>query len=217
MKNLFITFEGIDGSGKDTQIMNLASKIRDESGYPFGDKYTNIWITREATNITEYGRKLLDIFKSGKINPQEIAKLFIKDRLEHTKIIKDILKHSTVICSRYDISTLAYQNMQGIDLDYLYDLHNYGSEAGALVPDITIYFKLDVQTALDRINKRGSEKEYFEKEELMKKALDYHDKIISYLKKKQPNRRFIILDATKTIEEIEIEMYKKINEIVLNF
>ena len=60
MKNVFFSFEGIDGSGKDTLIEYCVHLIKSDPEI-FGDKYSNIWVTREPTKITKAGKELVSI------------------------------------------------------------------------------------------------------------------------------------------------------------
>ena len=82
-------------------------------------------------------------------------------------MIKDILKHSHVLISRYDLSTLSYQMTQGMSFDELYNMHKYGKEEGCIIPDITLIFDLPVKIAFERMAKRNSETEFFEKVEFL--------------------------------------------------
>jgi dTMP kinase len=211
MKNLFITFEGIDGSGKDTQLTLLAKVIRDGKVF-FGDKYSPLWLTREPTKLTEPGKEISNLLLQKELSKEKAAELFIKDRIEHSKLIKQQLQHSIVLSSRYDISTLTYQVAQGMDFDLLYQQHKYGEEHGALLPDITLVFEVPVEEVLKRLSKRTSQKiEYFEQEELLKKIEQTQKVIIQKLQEK--GRKILIINATQPIEDVTNEMIKKINEL----
>ena len=125
---LFIAFEGLYGSGKDTQLHKIINYLKNN------DKYCNIWVTREPTKITESGNNISELLK-GVVTKEDTIKYFIKDRKEHSNIIKDMLKHSHVLTSRYDFSTYAYQMAQGSTFDELYNAHNYNIDI--IIPDIT--------------------------------------------------------------------------------
>ena len=207
-KNLFITFEGIDGCGKDTQLNKLVEQIREDDNFPFGDKYSSVWITREPTKLTDQGKLISQKIREQDVSKEEATKLYIEDRIQHSKLIKEILSHSHVCCSRYDLSTLSYQMTQGMDFDYLYELHKYGQFNGTLIPDITIIFLIDEEIANKRINSRNGITECFEKREFQKKLVDNLNFCIEKLEKK--GRIIIQVNANQPIEEVSKEMFEKI-------
>mgnify|MGYP001811027204 CR=1 FL=1 len=89
-KTYFIAVEGIDGSGKDTQLFELVKAIREDDNKPFGNKYSNVWITRNPTKITPAGIKISNLIRQRQVSGEEAAELYVKDRIEHTQIIKEI-------------------------------------------------------------------------------------------------------------------------------
>ena len=207
-KTFFVSFEGIDGSGKDTQLNRFIDLIKENNDI-FGDKYSNIWITREPTKITDSGIKMSELLKGGEVSKEITTKLYIQDRCEHTILIKDILKHSHVLVSRYDISTLSYQMTQGMDFDDLYELHNYGKNDGCIIPDITIVFNLDVDLAFERMSTRDETVEFFENKKFQTKLKENLDYVVDKLREKD-GRCIIVVDSSKTIDEVTKEMYEKI-------
>ncbi|MCA9486661.1 MAG: dTMP kinase [Nanoarchaeota archaeon] len=211
MKNLFITFEGIDGAGKDTQLHKLAEYIRDDDWKVLGDKYAHLWIIREPSLLTEPGRQIASLIRQRDVSAKEAADLYIADRKEHTKLIKETLKHSFVLCSRYDLSTLSYQMTQGMEFEELYTMHDFDKEEGCLKPDLTIVFELPVEIALQRTAKRNSQKECFEKEDFQKTLAEKQQYCIQKLQKK--GRTTIVVNANQSMEEVTKEMLNKIKEI----
>ena len=198
----------MDGSGKDTQLGLLASAIRDDE-LEFGDKYSPMWITREPTKITKAGQEISQLLLSKELSKEKASELFIKDRIQHSKIIKEQLKHSIVLSSRYDVSTLTYQVAQGEDFEKLYKEHNYNSQEGALIPDITLIFDVPVEVSLQRINKRAGKQEVFENEVFLTKLYTIQNQIIDQLKSK--GRNIILINANQSIEEVKEEMIEKLN------
>lgn len=212
-KQFFITFEGIDGSGKDTQLYRLAQAIKDDNGYPFGNKYSNLWITREPTKITHDGRTISRLIREKDVSGEEATKYYVGDRKQHSRIIEKFLAHSHVLSSRYDLSTLSYQMTQGMDFDYLYELHEYNSLNGALIPDITIIFDLPADVAFSRIQKRGESDECFEKIDFLTKARNNMLYCANRLREK--GRSVIIVNANQSKDEVTKEMIEKIADVII--
>jgi dTMP kinase len=110
---LFIVFEGIDGTGKSTQLHLLAEKLR-QLNYA-------VVATREPTN-GPYGKKIRELFVDrGVVSREEELELFIADRDQHVKetIAPALEDGCVVICDRYYLSTLAYQGANGMDMDII--------------------------------------------------------------------------------------------------
>lgn len=214
-QGLFITFEGIDGSGKGTQLYNLIHHIKcDKNGF-IGNKYTPIWITREPTHLTESGRSISKKIREENVNGKIASKLFIDDRIEHTQkfIIPRLKEGNIVLCDRYDISTYAYQTTQGVDFDLLYDLHKYDQE-GAIVPDITIVLMVNPEIAFDRVHQRNGIMECFEEINFQKRLHDQQKAVLIEISKRQPNRKFIVVDGRRDIEFVTSEIIRKISELL---
>lgn len=205
---LFITFEGIDGAGKDTQLHRLAELIRE--GKPFGSKYANIWITREPTKMTQAGTTISHLIRQRQVSAEEAIKYYVDDRKEHTQYIKKILKHSYVLCSRYDLSTLSYQMTQGANFEDLYKIHEFGKDKGCIIPDITLVFDVPVSVALERISSRGGVREIFEKEEFLTKLKENQDFCITELRKK--GRKVIVVNANQDRDKVTREMIEKLSQ-----
>ena len=114
---LFIVIEGIDGTGKSTQLHLLAEKLR-QLGYA-------VVATREPTN-GPYGQKIRELFVDrGAVSQEEELELFIADRDQHVKevIAPALADGCVVICDRYYLSTIAYQGANGMDLDLRSEEH----------------------------------------------------------------------------------------------
>ena len=188
-KNLFIVFDGLDGSGKDTQIFEFAKYLRNSN------KYSPLWITREPTKLTNEGIKICDKLLTKSISKDNAVNLYIKDRIKHSKIIRKMLKQNIVLSSRYDFSTLLYQYSQGYDLDKLFEKHKYNKLNGTLIPDITFVFKADPKKLKKRIIKRGQKKEFFENDDFQNKIYKNFKLVVDKIKEKQPNRILIEIDV----------------------
>lgn len=206
-KTYFISFEGIDGSGKDTQLHRLVEQIREDDNYPFGNKYSNVWVTREPTNMTASGREISKEIREGDVSVEDASRLYVEDRKEHTFFIKEMLVHSHVLTSRYDVSTLMYQMTQGMSFDELYNMHGY-DDNDCIAPDLTIIFDIPADVAFERTQGRNSIQECFEKIEFQRKLVDIQNEVISKLR--ILGRNIIVVNANQSIEDVTSEMFEKI-------
>jgi dTMP kinase len=196
MTGHFITFEGIDGSGKTTISQEVYSRLR--------KKKREIILTREPTD-TWRGAMVTKAIEEN-CNPLTIALLFMADRNEHVVQIRRWLeKKSIVLCDRYMDSTFAYQTVQLSQemknpLLWLQTIHHLFY----LEPDLTFLFVIEPQKALQRINRKRSA---FEKKDFLERVQK------NYLALTNNDKRFIILDATLSIEELTKRCIDKINSI----
>lgn len=145
-RGLFITLEGIEGSGKSTQIRFLAEMLT-QAGY-------RVLQTREpgGTATAEAIRHILLTATSNEpVTPQTEALLILAARCQHvTHVIVPALKRGTVVlCDRFSDSTFAYQGFaRGLDLDWLRAANELAT--GGLRPDLTLVLDLPVSVGLAR-------------------------------------------------------------------
>ncbi|MBP8017115.1 dTMP kinase [Candidatus Gracilibacteria bacterium] len=193
----FIVFEGLDGSGKDTQLDNALSYIRQKN------KYSQLWITREPTHNTEAGREIAKKLKEGGFKSgYEALDLYVKDRIEQTAIRKEILKHSHILSSRFDYSTYAYQVAQGLSFEEVYKAHDYSK---ILIPDITFIFDVSIENIEKRLSGRGDKKEFFEELSFLKIV---REKYLEAYEKLKNERNIYLIDANNSIKETFEEVKK---------
>ena len=152
---MFITLEGLDGSGKTTQARLLGARLEVEG--------TEIVLTREpgGTPLGEEIRNLL--LHGGDVAPWAEAALYAASRAQHVEqLIRPALaRGATVICDRYVDSSVAYQGIaRGLGLERVLDLNL--AAVGGLMPDRTILLEIGVAEAasrmghdLDRIEREG--------------------------------------------------------------
>ena len=183
---MFIVFEGIDGSGTSTQAKILAKKL-------------NALHTSEPTD-REIGLLVRSVLqKKWKCSPKALQMLFTADRIEHLdKDIKPALENGSVVCDRYFYSTFAFGALE-CDLNWLRKINE-----SILEPDLVFYMKISAEEALSRVDKRGNEKELFEKKEILEQVIKNYEKVLP--------QNAIILDATKSIEELSEEIYELVNK-----
>ncbi len=163
----FIVFEGIDGSGKGTQI-NLLKE------YFLKNKREDIVFTFEHTRDGQWSQKIEDIV-SGKVKgviSEKIQLLYILDRKDHIHnfISPNLKKEKKVFCDRYFLSTLAYGSLDG--KTHWKTLWNYHKEIigdEMVMPLKIFFFDIDPDLAISRIEQRDGKKTIFENKESLKK------------------------------------------------
>jgi dTMP kinase len=148
LKGKLIVFEGIDFTGKSTQVELLADRLV-QRGY-------DVVTTREpgGTAVGESVRQILLSRENSALLPLSELLLFIISRAQHTaEVIEPALKRGAVVlASRYRLSSLAYQGYgRGIDLGLIRRLNDVAT--GGRQPDVTFLIDLPAETALNR--KRG--------------------------------------------------------------
>lgn len=188
---MFIVFEWVDWCGKDTQLEKTFSYLREKN------KNIQIWTTKEPTANTKSGKKILEKlawewFSSGK----EALDLYVADREEQTEIRKNIMKHSTILSSRFDYSTFAYQWVQWLSFKEVYSAHNYKN---ILIPDLTFIFDVSVENIEARLKNRGGKTEFFEQLDFLAKV---KEKYLQTAQQLQNERNIFIIDANGTVEEV---------------
>ena len=198
---MFITLEGIEGSGKTTQLENIVEFMN--------DRHYEYVVTREpgGTAIGKEIRAILLSPDTKNLNSLTELLLYAADRAQHVKevIIPTLDSGKTVICDRFFDATTAYQGFaRGLDMKQIKILHEI--ILGSLKPDITLLFDLPPETGLKRawtqINNGGrSENETrFEKE-----MISFHEKVRKgYLKiANTEHERFHIIDASKNVGQVK--------------
>ncbi|MCR8556128.1 dTMP kinase [Mucilaginibacter sp. BJC16-A38] len=178
-KNFFIAFEGIDGSGKSTQVKLLKEKL-EAAGL-------KVYVTCEPTD-SPMGKMIRDIF-SHKIEADHrtIAALFVADRLDHllnktNGILKMLEDGYTVITDRYYLSSYAYQSPY-MDLNWVIQANSLS--AGLLRPDLNIYIDISPEISIERINKGRTSVELYETIGNLKNVRDKYFEIIELLKNEE--------------------------------
>lgn len=187
---MFIVFEGVDGSGKDTQLNKVFEYLWERN------KNLQIWKTKEPTNYTVSWKLILQKLKSTWFSsPEEALELYVADREEQTVVRKEILKHSTILCSRFDYTTYAYQWLSWLSFEKIKNYHNYEN---IIIPDITFIFDVSSENIEKRLNNRWWEKEHFEEIDFLTKA---NEKYLEIAEKLKSERKIYIIDANESIEK----------------
>ncbi|GAA5116850.1 dTMP kinase [Luteolibacter yonseiensis] len=157
----FIVIEGIDGTGKSTQVARLGAWLTAQG--------REVVLSREPT-AGPWGRKVRESAATGRLSPEEELEYFLNDRREHVEelIRPSLAAGKVVILDRYYFSTMAYQSSRGFDPQEI----RKRNELFAPVPDLLLVMDLDVDAALLRIGARGDVANEFEKRENLQHCRD---------------------------------------------
>jgi dTMP kinase len=192
--SLFVTFEGIEGSGKSTHLGHLAGQLR-AGGHAVVE-------TREpgGTRAGAAVRELLLGADGVPLAPLTELFLYCADRAQHVaEVIKPALAAGRVVlCDRFSDSTIAYQGYgRGLDGDALGAMDARARDG--LAPDLTLLLDCPVEVGLRRARQRSAAGDRFERE-----AVEFHERVRAgflALAKGNP-ARFHVLDATAPIDDI---------------
>jgi dTMP kinase len=208
-KSLFITFEGIEGSGKSYQSKRLFNKIK-KIKIP-------ILFTREPGG-TKSAEKIRELILKDYFNPEAKEKfnkytdtlLYLAARNEHiqTKIKPAIDKKKIIICDRFIDSTIAYQVYgKGVNKLLIDNVHKYILEN--IKPDLTFVLTVNINKALKRINSRKKKNRY---DKFSKKF--YENVQRSFIKiAKKNKKRYFLIDNSKDSPEVEKIIFNKFIKI----
>ena len=158
MRGVLITFEGVEGSGKSTQMRRLERWLRRE-GY-------RAEVTREPDG-TALGAAVRRLFERPGVRPQPLAEmfLFMAARQQHVsdRIAPWLRAGRIVLCDRYTDATIAYQGYgRGVEPQLIREMNMHAT--GGVFPDLTLLFDLDPALGFRRIG--GRRLDHFEREKL---------------------------------------------------
>jgi len=205
MTGKFITFEGIDGSGKTTQINLLEQKLiqenipyvifREPGGTILSEKIREILLDRKNIELSSVAESLLFVAAR--------AQLFAE------KINPALERNKFVICDRFADSTVAYQGYgRGLNVEYLEELNKFATNN--IYPDFTIVLDVDPvkaaqrlqDTTFDRMESTGNN--FFHKVQEGYYSIARHQ-----------SHRCVIIDSNRTPENVFEDVYEEINEKIL--
>ncbi len=209
MKGMFITFEGIEGSGKSTQIALLANHLTAQ-----GVRHV---LTREpgGTPIGDQVRKILLDPANRSLDPAAELLLYAASRAQHLReiIIPALANNTTVLCDRFSDATLAYQGYgRGLDIGMILSLDRIVT--AGMRPDLTLLFDIEAASGIARArgrnNSRGLEAEArFENEELA-----FHERVRQgylTLVTQEPDR-IRVVDASLPADAVQAKVRQIIDE-----
>ena len=206
---LFITLEGVEGSGKTTQAAILGDTLRREG--------RRITVTHEPGG-TRAGEAIRSIFLDPAVSLDVAAELLLvlADRAQHVreKLRPAIAAGEIVISDRYSDSTTAYQGYgRGFDLKLLGDLNRLASDS--VKPDLTLVLDVQIETGLERTRARvkGATRgpDRFEGQ-----AMDFHSRVrqgFLEIARAEPDRVKVI-DATRPLEVVQSEIFNAVSALI---
>ncbi len=191
--SMFVTLEGLDGSGKTTQARLLAAALEADG--------VEVVLTREPGG-TPLGEAVRDLVLHGDhVAPWAEAALYAASRAQHVaQVIRPVLERgATVVCDRYVDSSVVYQGVaRGLGLERVLEL-NLTVVAG-LMPDVTVLLRLDAEAAVRRL---GGQLDRIEREGVAfyERCAEAYDELV----RRFPDR-FVVVDGDRSVEEIAEEI-----------
>jgi dTMP kinase len=204
-QGLFITFEGIEGCGKSTQI-DLARQWFEKNG-------RKVLMVREPGG-TSFGESLRQAIlgQQQKLHALAEAHLFCASRAQLlTEKILPMLanKSGVVLCDRYLDSSIAYQGLAGgLGIQTILELHQHAPLN--LLPDRTYYLKISVEESYARQQLRGNQKDYFESQKS-----EFHQSLVSALDQLAQlfPERFIVLDGARSVQDVWAQIQSDLEKL----
>lgn len=196
---MFITFEGIDGVGKSTQLDLLQSWLEGRG--------REVIRTLEPGG-TELGQEIrhLLLHRKGDVTARAEALLYAADRAHHvaTKIRPALASGKVVLSDRYFDSSVAYQGAaRELDVNEVRNISLWAVDN--LIPDLTVLLDLDAHAAILRRNKTGTEPDRLEREKV-----DFFERARSQYLELAKEPRFLVVDATLSIDEIQDQIRARV-------
>lgn len=200
-KGNFIAFEGIDGSGKSTQIGLLAERLKKEG--------VCCYTTMEPTNAPV--GSLVRQVMTGRIrmDNKAIAALFAADRLDHLLnevdgIASKIEEGTTVLTDRYYFSSYAYHS---VDVPMEWVIRANEQSALILRPTVNLFIDVDPDTALERIARNRFHQELFEKKSRLVEVRENYKKAFDLLAGEE---KYTVIDGNQSREAIADNIWEAV-------
>lgn len=205
---MFITFEGIEGCGKTTQIKRLAERLENESGISL--------VRTFEPGGTEIGSRIREILldsRNENLSHTAELMLYAADRAQHIEevILPALEKGEWVICDRFFDATVSYQGTaRGMDMELIHILNDRVMKG--VKPDLTLLLDCPVETGLSRALERNKVLSMEGQDRFEREKLDFHEKVRrGYLELAEKyNERFVIIDAALTQDEVEKKIFQAV-------
>ena len=211
MKGRFITFEGIEGSGKSTQIALLANNL--------GSAGKRIKLTREpgGTSVGDQMRKiLLDPENTGLVPTAELL-LYAASRAQHLQevILPSLADNVMVLCDRFSDATLAYQGYgRGLDKGLIRTIDRLVT--AGIRPDLTLLLDIDAATGIARAHGRNSSRGLEAEARFENEDIAFHERVRQgylALAEQEPDR-IQIVDASLPTVAVQAKIRMFIDDIL---
>ncbi len=192
---MFIVFEGIECSGKSTQIRLLSDALSKRFG-------NNVEVTKEPTDGPIGSMIRENLKEGGRFDDETLQFLFIADRADHVHslIRRAMAANKVIISDRYMFSTIAYGASAGIDGNWLAALNSRFPK-----PDIVIFIDVSIDESITRLEKRKGQKERFDKRETIAKLREEYLKLAGQY-------NFVIVDGNGSIEEVAKSILMRVEQ-----
>lgn len=205
MRGLFLTFEGIDGCGKSTQLDRAEAFLR--------ERRVEYIVTREpgGSAISEEIRALLLDPANKSMRPQTEALLYAASRVQHLEdtILPALAQGKVVLCDRFLDSSIAYQAYgRGLGVEYVRNVNGYALD---YMPDQTFYFRYTPEQARARMGGRDRRPDRLEQESLafFAKVYQGYERIAA----EEPGR-VMTIEAADTIDAIAAQMLGRMQRLL---
>lgn len=204
-KGMFFAFEGIDGSGKSTQIRLLTQNLKTHG--------IRCYETREPTDgpIGSVVHQMM----TGRIaaDPRVISGLFAADRLDHLTnrvngICQVIDQGVTVVTDRYYFSSYAYNGVE-MDMQWVMECNRLSEEL--LRPTLNIFLDVPVETALERISANRLHRELYEKEERLRAVRNQYFKAFE---QKKTEENVAVIDAAAEETVVAARVWSAVEQVL---
>lgn len=195
----FMVVEGLDGSGKSSQVDLLIDFLK--------NKGKEVVVTKEPTMDSGAGRKIRQVLRKEIImeDPLELQKLYVQDRKEHleNKVIPALKEGKYVVSSRYAFSMFAYGYSDGLNIEESIRLNE-----NFLLPDVTIVVDVLPENCIKRIEGRGEAKEHFEQLDKLTKVNEIYKKLPEMFE------NVVMIDGERPIQDVFEDVKNVISKIL---
>jgi len=202
---MFVTFEGLEGSGKSTQARLLADYVRAQWGEE------RVVLTREPGG-TEIGEQIRQVIHSLRNHDMAPTTEFLLYNAARAQIVAQVIRPALaqgkiVLCDRYADSTLAYQGYgRQLDMEMVRDVIRYAT--GGLVPDLTFYLDIPIEEGLARRNHGHTRGEELNRMDVQTR--DFYERVrVGYETLGRENAgRWVVIDGARSIDQVQADLRK---------